>query len=112
MASTSTNSTLFAGLPTIPVLPGTQPERNVFDAFRLAIADQVHRTLPQVELAKIYEGIMVGAKGCDCNIALPRFRLKEDGKVLAKRIADEVCIVSVAAAAVAVGTSSCLVTPC
>lgn len=85
----STNSPLFAGLPPLPHVPGTEPERIALDAFRIAIADQVARSL-NLDIAKVYEGVQYGPKGSDCNLAIPRFRLKEDAKVLAKKVADEV----------------------
>lgn len=85
----STNSPLFAGLPPLPQVPGTEPERIALDAFRIAIADQVARSL-NLDIAKVYEGVQYGAKGADCNLAIPRFRLKEDAKALAQKVASEV----------------------
>lgn len=85
----STNSPLFAGLPPLPEVPGTEPQRIALDAFRIAVADQVSKSL-DLDIEKVFEGVQVGAKGCDCNIAIPRFRLKGDAKALAKKVADEV----------------------
>lgn len=89
MAAASTNSSLFAGLPDLPHVAGTEPNRIALDAFRTAIAVQVSKSIG-VDVDKVYEGIQVGAKGCDCNVALPRFKLKGDVKVLAQKAAEEV----------------------
>jgi arginyl-tRNA synthetase len=89
----STNSQLFAGLPPLPNVPGTEPERIVLDAFRIAVADQVAKCL-NLDIAKVFEGVQFGSKGFDCNVAIPRFRLKEDAKKLAQKVVDEVSNVS------------------
>lgn len=88
MASSISNSGIYAGLPAVPPCPGAEPERIVMDAFRLAIADQVHRTL-QMDIGRVYEALQIGAKTNDCSLPIPRFRLKEDAKAVAKKVAEE-----------------------
>lgn len=72
---------------TLPIIPGTEPDRCVFDSFRTAIAKRLSDTLG-LPIEKAYEGVDYGKKGVDFTVALPRFRLpgKVDelaGKVLA-----------------------------
>lgn len=88
-ACTSTNSGLYAGLPPLPHVEGAEPQRIAMDAFKLAIADQVSKIL-DISPAKVFEAVQTSAKGCDCNIAVPRFKLGGDAKALAKRVAEEV----------------------
>ena len=88
-SSGGTNSHLYAGLPELPLVPNTEPARIALDAFRIAIASQVCKTL-NIDIQKVYEAIQTGTKGCDCNLAIPRFKLKEDAKIVAARVADEV----------------------
>ena len=87
--SSTNNSSLFAGLPELPLIPETEPARICLDAFRTAIAVQVSKSIG-VDREKVYEAIQTGTKGCDCNLAIPRFKLKEDAKTVAKRVAEEV----------------------
>lgn len=89
MASTSTNSGLYAGLPALPHVEGAEPGRIALDAFKLAIADQVSK-ITGVAPKAVFDAVQTSAKGCDCNIAVPRFKLGGDAKAHAKRIAEEV----------------------
>ncbi|CCL99216.1 uncharacterized protein FIBRA_01231 [Fibroporia radiculosa] len=66
-------------LPPLPLVPGTDPERCVLDAFRTAIAQRVADALPPLTVEQAYQGVDYGKKGVDFTVALPRFRLP--GKV-------------------------------
>lgn len=91
MAAAS-NTPLFAGLPDLPYVPNSEPTRIALDAFRTAIAVQAASAIGHgLSVEAVYAGVQIGAKGCDCNIAIPRFRLKEDAKAIAKRVEEQVC---------------------
>ena len=72
-------------MPTLPVVPDTEPSRAVLDSFRIAIAKRLSDTLP-LTLEQAFTGVDYGKKGEDFTVALPRFRLP--GKV--NEIADKV----------------------
>ena len=72
-------------MPTLPVVPETDPSRAVLDSFRIAIAKRLSDTLP-LTLEQAFTGVDYGKKGEDFTVALPRFRLP--GKV--NEIADKV----------------------
>jgi hypothetical protein len=61
-------------LPKLPTVPGTDPERCVFDSFRISIAKTLSDALP-LTLEDAYSGVDFGKKGVDFTVALPRFRL-------------------------------------
>jgi hypothetical protein len=65
-------------LPSLPVVPETNPRACVFDSFRIAIAQLLSETLG-LDVDKAYAGVDYGKKGEDFTVALPRFRLP--GKV-------------------------------
>lgn len=87
MASTSA---LLAAMPPLPNVPGTDPDRCVFDSFRVAVAQLVSTALPELSVDTAYNAIDYGKKGEDFTIALPRFRLKAKPDELAKKIIDVV----------------------
>lgn len=87
-SSTSPNSGLYAGLPALPHVAGAEPERIAMDAFKLAIADQVSKIL-DISPEVVFQAVQTGAKGCDCNIAVPRFKLGGDAKAHAKKVAEQ-----------------------
>lgn len=91
MASTSTWHNV--KLPDLPQADGILPETAALDAFKLAAAQYVARSL-ELPLDKALEGIESGRTGksmsADFQVAVPRFRLKGDPKAFAKKIADEV----------------------
>ncbi|WFD40247.1 arginine--tRNA ligase [Malassezia japonica] len=65
---------LFHKLPKLPELEGTDPASAPQDAFRLAIADQLSKTL-NVPLKDVFLGVAPGGKDSDFKVVLPRFRL-------------------------------------
>jgi len=69
MASTSALQDL------LPVVEGTEPHRCALDAFRIAIAQQITKTFPNVPIEKAYEGVDYSKKDSDFTVALPRFKL-------------------------------------
>ncbi|KAK0562571.1 arginyl-tRNA synthetase [Tilletia horrida] len=60
------------------VIPGPDPARNPIDAFRLAIADQLHPHLAPhgISLKDAYDAPLNTGKPPDFNVALQRFRIK------------------------------------
>ncbi|KDQ09621.1 hypothetical protein BOTBODRAFT_164596 [Botryobasidium botryosum FD-172 SS1] len=56
-------------------IPGTDPARNPFDAFRAAVAIALNRSIPALPIDKAYEGVDIGKKGGDFSVAMPRYRL-------------------------------------
>ncbi|CAE6410634.1 unnamed protein product [Rhizoctonia solani] len=72
----------------LPQVPGTEPSRAVLDAFRIAIAFQVHRALPQLTVEQVYPGVLYGVKGIDFTVALARFRLGGKPDEWAKKVTD------------------------
>ncbi len=89
MASTSS---FVANLPSLPQVPGTEPERSVLDSFRIAAAKIVVDALPQLSVEQVYAGVDYGKKGADFTIALPRFRLPGKVDEVAKTVLSQVCI--------------------
>ncbi len=82
---------LLSQLPELPKIPGrATPERAPIDAFRLAIAEQVHKALPEkISLEAAYEGVSQTTKGdSDFNVALPRYRLGGKPDEWAKKVAE------------------------
>jgi len=59
----------------LPIVEGTEPNRCVLDAFRIAIAQQITQTFPNVPIEKAYEGVDYSKKDSDFTVALPRFKL-------------------------------------
>ncbi|KDN37527.1 arginyl-tRNA synthetase, partial [Tilletiaria anomala UBC 951] len=84
-------TSLLSQLPELPNLPGTEPSRAPLDCFRIAIADQVHKALPeQISLDKALEGVMLTTKGdSDFNVALPRYRLGGKPDDWAKKVTEK-----------------------
>jgi len=74
-----------SSLPSLPVVPGTDPERSVFDSFRTSIAKKLSDALP-LTLEQAYSGVDFGKKGVDFTVALPRFRLPGKTDELAAKI--------------------------
>ncbi|CAE6523805.1 unnamed protein product [Rhizoctonia solani] len=72
----------------LPPVPGTEPSRAVLDAFRISIALQVHRALPQLSVEQVYPGVLYGVKGVDFTVAMARFRLGGKPDDWAKKVAD------------------------
>ncbi|KAF8593796.1 arginyl-tRNA synthetase [Ceratobasidium sp. AG-I] len=64
-----------ADISTLPHVPGTDPSSAVLDNFRIRIAVQVQRALPNLPLEQIYQGIIFSARGTGFTIPLARFRL-------------------------------------
>jgi arginyl-tRNA synthetase len=75
--------------PSLPTLPGTDPERCIFDAFRISIAKKISDVLP-LTLEQAYTGVDFGKKGVDFTVALPRFRLPGKSDELAAKVIDKV----------------------
>jgi arginyl-tRNA synthetase len=71
MASTSSS----ALQDLLPLVEGTEPHRCALDAFRIAIAQQITKTFPNVPIEKAYEGVDYSKKDSDFTVALPRFKL-------------------------------------
>ncbi|GAB1519405.1 arginyl-tRNA synthetase [Rhizoctonia solani] len=72
----------------LPQVAGTEPSRAVLDAFRIAIAVQIHRALPQLSVEQVYPGVLYGVKGIDFTVAMARFRLGGKPDEWAKKVAD------------------------
>ncbi|KAF8679901.1 Arginyl-tRNA synthetase [Rhizoctonia solani] len=72
----------------LPQVAGTEPSRAVLDAFRIAIAVQIHRALPQLSVEQVYPGVLYGVKGVDFTVAMARFRLGGKPDEWAKKVAD------------------------
>ncbi|CUA77589.1 arginyl-tRNA synthetase [Rhizoctonia solani] len=72
----------------LPPVPGTEPSRAVLDAFRISIALQVHRALPQLTVEQVYPGVLYGVKGVDFTVAMARFRLGGKPDDWAKKVTD------------------------
>jgi arginyl-tRNA synthetase len=78
-----------SSLPSLPMVPGTDPERCVFDSFRTSIAKKLSDALP-LTLEQAYSGVDFGKKGADFTVALPRFRLPGKTDDLAAKIIGKV----------------------
>ncbi|TFK66356.1 arginyl-tRNA synthetase [Pluteus cervinus] len=70
---------------TLPVIPGTEPDKCAFDAFRIAIAKRISDSLG-LPIEQVYTGVDYGKKGVDFTVALPRFRLPGKVDELAKKV--------------------------
>ena len=79
---------LFQRLPKLPELEGTDPARAPQDAFRLAIADQLSKTLG-TSLKDTFLAVATGGKECDYKVVLPRFRLPTKVDELQAKVLDE-----------------------
>lgn len=77
-------------LPSLPVVPETNPHACVFDSFRIAIAQLLSETLG-LDVEKAYSGVDYGKKGEDFTVALPRFRLPGKVEDHAKTVTENVC---------------------
>ncbi|KAF8609153.1 arginyl-tRNA synthetase [Ceratobasidium sp. AG-I] len=77
-----------AGSSTLPQVPGTEPSLAALDAFRIAIALQVHRALPNLTVEQVYPGVLYGVKGVDFTLAMARFRLGGKPDEWAKKVAE------------------------
>ncbi|CAE6462815.1 unnamed protein product [Rhizoctonia solani] len=86
--STETPAPSQAGSFNLPSVPGTEPSRAVLDAFRISIALQVHRALPQLTVEQVYPGVLYGVKGVDFTVAMARFRLGGKPDDWAKKVID------------------------
>lgn len=80
---------LLSQLPELPHIEGAEPKRNPLDAFRVAIAEQIVKALPEVKLEAAFEAVQTTAKDGDLVVALPRFKLKAKPDELAKRVLDQ-----------------------
>jgi arginyl-tRNA synthetase len=78
-----------SSLPSLLTVPGTDPERCVFDSFRTSIAKTLSDVLP-LTLEQAYSGVDYGKKGVDFTVALPRFRLSGKTDELAAKIIGKV----------------------
>lgn len=63
----------------LPTVPGTEPERCILDAFRIAIASQLTRVFPEIPFEKAFEGVDYSKKDSDFTVAMPRFKLGGKG---------------------------------
>ncbi|KAH9807544.1 hypothetical protein DFH28DRAFT_1100938 [Melampsora americana] len=94
-SKTTSDLPLFASLPPLPILDGSEPSRIALDAFRTAVAVQVAGILDLPtsspgQLEKIWAGVESGKKeGGDLTVAVPRFRLKGDPKAFALKVQEE-----------------------
>ncbi|CAE6419267.1 unnamed protein product [Rhizoctonia solani] len=88
MSSTEAPAASQAGSVNLPPVPGTEPSRAVLDAFRISIALQVHRALPQLTVEQVYPGVLYGVKGVDFTVAMARFRLGGKPDDWAKKVMD------------------------
>lgn len=79
-------------MPSLPKVPGTEPERCIADSFRTAIANIIAESLPPLTVAQVYQGVDWGKKGVDYTVALPRFRLPGKVDELAKKVLDNVSV--------------------
>ena len=79
---------LFQRLPKLPELEGTDPARAPQDAFRLAIADQLSRSIG-TPLKDTFLAVAIGGKECDYKVVLPRFRLPTKVDELQERVLTE-----------------------
>lgn len=86
-------TSLLSQLPELPSLPGiADPQRAPLDVVRLAIAEQVHRALPdKISVQQAYEGVLPTSKGdTDFNVALARYRLGGKPDEWAQKVIDAV----------------------
>ncbi|EUC53689.1 arginyl-tRNA synthetase [Rhizoctonia solani AG-3 Rhs1AP] len=88
MSSTEAPAASQASGVNLPSVPGTEPSRAVLDAFRISIALQVHRALPQLTVEQVYPGVLYGVKGVDFTVAMARFRLGGKPDDWAKKVMD------------------------
>lgn len=88
--STEATTQAQAGSSTLPQVPGAEPSLAVLDAFRIDIALQVHRALPNLTVEQVYPGVLYGVKGVDFTLAMARFRLGGKPDEWAKKVADAV----------------------
>lgn len=79
---------LFQRLPKLPELEGTDPARAPQDAFRLAIADQLSRSIG-TPLKDTFLAVATGGKECDYKVVLPRFRLPTKVDELQEKVLTE-----------------------
>lgn len=91
-----TSTTPFAGVPLLSQLPelpkvaAADPIGNPLDAFRVAIADQIVKALPEVSLDDAFEAVQTTQKGVgDFSVAIPRFRLKAKPDEIGKRVLEK-----------------------
>ncbi|KAI0047130.1 arginyl-tRNA synthetase [Auriscalpium vulgare] len=78
-----------SSLPSLPEVPGAEPNRAVLDSFKIAIAKRIADALPPLTIDKVYAGVDYGKKGVDFTVALPRFRLPGKVDELAKAVIDQ-----------------------
>ncbi|KAF9234723.1 hypothetical protein BU15DRAFT_52202 [Melanogaster broomeanus] len=76
-------------LPSLPLVPGTEPSSCILDTFRTAIAKRVSDRLPPLTIDQAYTGVDYGKKGVDFTVALPRFRLPGKPDELAKKVLED-----------------------
>ncbi|KAB5594249.1 Arginyl-tRNA synthetase [Ceratobasidium theobromae] len=86
--STQIETQTIGGNLNLPQVPGTEPSRAILDAFRIAIALQIHRALPNLSVEQVYPGVLYGVKGVDFTVALARFRLGGKPDDWAKKVVD------------------------
>jgi arginyl-tRNA synthetase len=88
--STEATIQVQSGNLNLPHVPGTEPSRAILDAFRIAIALQVHRAVPSLSVEQVYPGVLYGVKGVDFTVAMARFRLGGKPDDWAKKVVDSV----------------------
>ena len=93
MASATTDYPEFSHLPPLTAVSKASPSTAVLDAFRIAIAQQITKALPELNVEQVFEGVHYGQKGNDFTVAMPRFRLKDKPDVLCKKVVESVSIV-------------------
>jgi len=76
-------------MPTLPLVPNTEPSRAVLDSFRIAIAKRLSDTLP-LTIEQAFTGVDYGKKGEDFTVALPRFRLPGKVNDIANKVTTDV----------------------
>ena len=75
--------------PTLPKIPGTDPERCVLDVFRTAAAVHLSKHL-EIPVETAFSGVDLGKVKTDFTVAVPRFRLKAKPADLVAKIVDGV----------------------
>lgn len=71
-----TGVALLSQLPELPKVAGVEHADNPNIAFRLAIAQSLVQSLPEISIDAAFEGVQVSNKEGDFSVAIPRFRLK------------------------------------
>ncbi|TFK22903.1 arginyl-tRNA synthetase [Coprinopsis marcescibilis] len=75
-------------LPSLPIVPDTNPRACVLDQFRTAIAQLLSDSLG-IPIEQAYNGVDYGKKGEDFTVALPRFRLPGKPDQIAQKVIEK-----------------------